>query len=354
MNESKSIALLSNATRMLAEANTIQQAKELKDLAITAADWARRKGLGEEAIHHAKKYAVLAERKLGEMLAATERAKGKRTDLVTTSNQVDDKPTLTDLGITKRESAEAQKLAEMPEEVVAKIAEGKVAKSKAIREVNKAKKQAEQKQAVEIITESARERLASVCDIRCCTMLELLSGPVRPDCIITDPPYPREYLPLYEDLARLSRDIPLVAVMCGQSYLPEIMAMMTKHLTYRWTLAYLTPGGQAVQQWNAKVNAFWKPVLLFGQALDWIGDVCQSRTNDNDKRFHGWGQSESGMADLVERLSRPGDLVCDPFLGGGTTAVCALRLGRRFIGCDVDESCVTATMARCTEEVSHV
>jgi hypothetical protein len=45
---------------------------------------------------------------MGEMLAQTERAKGKRTDLVTLSNQVD-KPTLSDLGLTKRESAEAQR-----------------------------------------------------------------------------------------------------------------------------------------------------------------------------------------------------------------------------------------------------
>ena len=42
------------------------------------------------------------------------------------------------------------------------------------------------------------------------------------------------------------------------------------------------------------------------------------------------------MADLVSRLTKPGDLVCDPFLGAGSTAVAALKLGRRFVGCDVD------------------
>ena len=26
-----------------------------------------------------------------------------------------------------------------------------------------------------------------------------------------------------------------------------------------------------------------------------LGDVIKSDVNDNDKRFHGWGQSESGM-----------------------------------------------------------
>jgi site-specific DNA-methyltransferase (cytosine-N4-specific) len=35
--------------------------------------------------------------------------------------------------------------------------------------------------------------------------------------------------------------------------------------------------------------------------------------------------------------SRPGDTVLDPFFGSGTTAAVALKHGRRFIGCDIDE-----------------
>jgi len=33
--------------------------------------------------------------------------------------------------------------------------------------------------------------------------------------------------------------------------------------------------------------------------------------------------------------SRPGDVVFDPFIGSGTTAMVAKRLGRRFLGCDI-------------------
>ena len=39
---------------------------------------------------------------------------------------------------------------------------------------------------------------------------------------------------------------------------------------------------------------------------------------------------------IVETLTRPGDLVIDPFMGSGTTGVAALQLGRRFIGCELD------------------
>ncbi len=197
--------------------------------------------------------------------------------------------------------------------------------------------------------EAARPKVAAKQEYRvaCCDFAALLARET-PDLVLTDPPYPREFIPLYGKLAEACKaaNVPVVAVMCGQSYLPEILAAMTPHLTYRWTLAYLTPGGQAVQQWQAKVNTFWKPVLLFGAPGEWIGDVTRSAVNDNDKRFHGWGQSETGMGDLVDRLSHPGQLVCDPFLGGGTTAVACVRMGRRFTGCDVDAQCVSETERR--------
>lgn len=41
------------------------------------------------------------------------------------------------------------------------------------------------------------------------------------------------------------------------------------------------------------------------------------------------------MCDLVELVSLPGELICDPFAGGGTTGIAALQLGRRFIGWEV-------------------
>lgn len=44
---------------------------------------------------------------------------------------------------------------------------------------------------------------------------------------------------------------------------------------------------------------------------------------------------------LADRLilsgSDPGDVVCDPFHGSGTTAASALRLGRKYVGTDISE-----------------
>lgn len=229
-----------------------------------------------------------------------------------------------------------------------KVKQGTLSVAKAKKEIKAEQDKRDLAEARKSIDEEKRLRIESVCDLRVCSCAELFASGIRPDAVITDPPYPYEFLQVFSELAEgcKAAGVPLVAVMSGQSYLPEVMNRLCEHLTYRWTLAYMTPGGQAVQQWQAKVNTSWKPVILFGDASDWFGDVAVSRPNDNDKRFHGWGQSESGMADLVERLTKPGQLVCDPFLGGGTTAVVSLALGRRFVGCDIDEAHVEQTKAR--------
>jgi 16S rRNA G966 N2-methylase RsmD len=68
------------------------------------------------------------------------------------------------------------------------------------------------------------------------------------DWVITDPPYAKEYLPLLTDLSRCAerwlKPGGSLLVMSGQSYLEEVVHALSSHLTYRWQLTYLTPGGQ--------------------------------------------------------------------------------------------------------------
>jgi 16S rRNA G966 N2-methylase RsmD len=176
------------------------------------------------------------------------------------------------------------------------------------------------------------------------------------DAIITDPPYPEEYLYLYRSLAihaaRLLKPGGSLIVMCGQSYIPEILERMTPYVRYHWMSAYLTPGGQSVQLWQRKVNTFWKPLLWFvngNYTDDWIGDVMKSAVNDNDKRFHNWGQSESGMAEIITKHTRAGQTILDPFVGGGTTALVALALNRKIIGVDISPESIETSHQRISQ-----
>lgn len=53
---------------------------------------------------------------------------------------------------------------------------------------------------------------------------------------------------------------------------------------------------------------------------------------------HPTQKPEKLIAKLILASSRPGDLVLDPFLGSGTTAVVAKKLSRRYVGIEVDET----------------
>jgi len=57
---------------------------------------------------------------------------------------------------------------------------------------------------------------------------------------------------------------------------------------------------------------------------------------------------------LLERIilmaTDEGDIVLDPFSGTGTTAIAAKRMGRQFIGFDIDEKYITITENKLLQE----
>jgi len=59
------------------------------------------------------------------------------------------------------------------------------------------------------------------------------------------------------------------------------------------------------------------------------------------------------MRELVALFSNPGDVVCDPFLGSGTTGVAAVRLGRKFVGIERDRKHFSLACKRIAEALSQ-
>ena len=168
-------------------------------------------------------------------------------------------------------------------------------------------------------------------------------SPQQYDFIITDPPYPKEYISLYEVMAANALDWlkpgGLLLAMCGQSYLEEICELMSAHLSYYWTGAYMTPG-QPTPLRHRQVNTTWKPILMFTKPDEKysgkiFGDVFTS--DGNDKDFHKWGQSVSGMYSIISKVCTPGQSILDPFCGAGTTGIAALKFGCLFDGVELEE-----------------
>jgi site-specific DNA-methyltransferase (adenine-specific) len=53
---------------------------------------------------------------------------------------------------------------------------------------------------------------------------------------------------------------------------------------------------------------------------------------------HPTQKPEKLLAKIILASSNPGDVVLDPFLGSGTTSVVAKKLGRNYVGIEIDDA----------------
>jgi site-specific DNA-methyltransferase (adenine-specific) len=77
----------------------------------------------------------------------------------------------------------------------------------------------------------------------------------------------------------------------------------------------------------------------------------------NDEKAHGKHPTQKPVA-LIERCllasTHPGDLVLDPFLGGGTTAIAAIKLNRGCVGIELDFTHLTLACKRADKEIISI
>ena len=172
------------------------------------------------------------------------------------------------------------------------------------------------------------------------------------DLIITDPPYNKEAVCLYGLIARegkrLLRDGRYLFAYCGAEFLPDILELMTPYLDWFWLFEILHRGGNP-RVWYRKLMIGSKPVLVFTKGkphiTKWMCNVHESERKD--KRFHKWGQSEGFVKKIIELLTKEGDVILDPFLGGGTTMKACQDLGRSCIGAEINSEHCEIVKKRC-------
>jgi predicted methyltransferase len=162
------------------------------------------------------------------------------------------------------------------------------------------------------------------------------------DLIFTDPPYDKETVPLYEDMAREAARIlrPGGSLICylGQYATADVCRLVGKHLKFLWPLCCYHEGpGQVMAFWGIRVK--WKPMLWFvngGNRFDTSAVVEDLIVSTKEKSAHPWQQSVVEARYYIEKLTPSGGLVVDPFCGGGTTAVAAKLSGHKWITCELD------------------
>ena len=82
---------------------------------------------------------------------------------------------------------------------------------------------------------------------------------------------------------------------------------------------------------------------------DWLFPICsgpERLKRDGGRKTHPTQKPEALLHRIILASSNKGDVVLDPFLGSGTTAAVAKRLGRSFIGIEQDSAYADAARAR--------
>lgn len=177
-----------------------------------------------------------------------------------------------------------------------------------------------------------------------CDFRDLAIDPGTVRLILTDPPYALKYESTWKDIPgyalRILGDNGIMATYTPSiHFLRFLRAMRHKSLKHVWPSAIaLRSSGQLIKLKGLNILSELRHVQLYVKGrFTRLGfhDLVEGSGSEKDR--HDWQQSVGEAMEYLEMLSDPGDLVCDPFLGGGTTAIACYLTGRRFVGCDIDE-----------------
>jgi DNA modification methylase len=106
-----------------------------------------------------------------------------------------------------------------------------------------------------------------------------------------------------------------------------------------FAVQFVKPGGRRTFNYPGEPESFnW-----------WRGGICggnERLKNAKGETLHPTQKPEAVIQHLMELVSLPGDVVFDGFMGVGTTGAVAKRLGRKFVGFELDQNYFAAAKAR--------
>lgn len=155
--------------------------------------------------------------------------------------------------------------------------------------------------------------------------------------IITDPPYgcnktewdtffPVEWYPMAKS------KVDMVCIITGSAGLKDSVTLVGEDFVD--VIAALSKNGRTrgpmgFINWLAVVVSCSKPKL---------GQNCFDFSVVGEKPDHPTVKPIQFMIRLIDRLTKEGDVVLDPFMGSGSTGVACLKQGRKFIGIEINEA----------------
>ena len=169
---------------------------------------------------------------------------------------------------------------------------------------------------------------------------------IKADMVITDP----DWILYEEALCLLDRDaVKRIAVRLGSCLNSEILWSIDK--TYPFcraiSLRYPTYGR------GGRLKIPRDKVFIFGNLPLSTKDQHMPNRNSDMASDHSCTRDLHFVSWLIHRCSDDDDIILDPFLASGTTAVACERVGRRWIGIEKDQKQCGKAIKRIEEEIYH-
>lgn len=108
-----------------------------------------------------------------------------------------------------------------------------------------------------------------------------------------------------------------------------------------------------VERFSHAINNVRNGINFGSQSLNPLGkypedvlDVSIEAPSANVRTGYPTQKPEALLEKLIKASSNPGDIIFDCFMGSGTTQAIAMRLGRRFIGADINLGAIQTTTKR--------
>jgi site-specific DNA-methyltransferase (adenine-specific) len=182
---------------------------------------------------------------------------------------------------------------------------------------------------------------------------EILPTLGKVDAVVTDPPYGLDYGYISYD------DTPENLVELVSGFLPLARAAATRVVVFpgvhnlslypkaTWCLSW---SWRSTSHFGMAGYNMWQPILLYGDDLKPFGNVNGITKSDSihfadsngigflgeSVKDHPCPKPEKVMRWVLQRFTDAGSVVADPFLGSGTTGVACAKLGRKFIGIEIE------------------
>lgn len=391
-----SLALIDRARSALAQAENLADIGAVREIAERARRYASAAKLGRAAENHAARLRIEAERKAGALLDSMDRHRQCDGRPKVGHDEPLSKPKLPDLGVSPRQAKDWTRIARVPDEVFEAHVEQVQAKGEALTTsgiVQVARQMERQARAAEPKPIIAPETVPARIEVGSALSMNLPDDAVH--LIVTSPPYGVgvEYpdgdipSPLWQSFmlrwltealrvsapgGRLALNVPLDTFSggCRPTYAQAVQAAIEAGWRYRSTILWAdnelgksTARGSVDSPSSPYIYAGAEPIALFSKGPWKRQPPCPPDIDHSDWvawtnglwRFRGvqvpWeGHPASFPLELPRRLilllSFPGDVVLDPFVGSGTTALAAMQLGRQAIGFDRSERYVQSTLRR--------